>query len=108
MIQYSSTILQRKTTQKTKKRFFKIRNRTSPRIQENQDSPKGKKTTSKVIHKAKKRKQEEAHYSEWSEQPRTPRRDLGAIATIAITQNRQFTKWLGFHKKKREMDMKSP
>ena len=57
------------------------------------------------MHRAKKSKQAEAHCSEWSEQPRTPGRDLCAIATIAITQNRQFTKWLCFHKNKREMDM---
>ena len=57
------------------------------------------------MHKAKKRKQAEAHCSEWSEQPRTPGRGVGATTTIAITQNRQFTKWLGFHKNKKEMDM---
>ena len=57
------------------------------------------------MHKSKKRKQGEAHYSKWSEQPRTLERDLGATATIAITQNRKFTKWIGFHKRKRAMDM---
>ena len=58
------------------------------------------------MHKAKKRKQVEYHYSKWSEHPRNPGRFLGAIAAIAITQNRQFTKWLGFHKSNRKMDMK--
>ena len=60
------------------------------------------------MHRAKKRKQAEAHCSEWSEQPRTSEKDLGASIAITNTQNRKFTKWLCFHKNKREMDMKSP
>ena len=38
------------------------------------------------MHKAKKRKQAEAHCSEWPEHPRTPGGDLGATAAIAITK----------------------
>lgn len=58
------------------------------------------------MHKAKKSKQIDAHRSEWQEQERTPRRYPDATVAIAITENRQFTKWLGFHKNNREMDMK--
>ena len=41
------------------------------------------------MHKAKMRKQAEAHSSEWLEQPRTPGRYLGATIAVVISQNRK-------------------
>ena len=41
------------------------------------------------MHKESMRKQAKAHHSEWSEQPITPGRGLGATIAIITSQNRK-------------------
>ena len=60
------------------------------------------------MHRAKMSKQAKDHCSDRLEQPRNKANFSVLQPQLQTHKTRQFTKWLGFQKNKREMDMKSP